>query len=224
MANATPTSAAPTTTSTVFIVDDDAAVREALVWLVKSSQLTAQAYDSAEAFLKDYNRDKAGCLVLDVRMPGVGGLELQEKLLDWNIAIPIIFITGHAQVTMAVHALKQGAFDFLEKPLDMDVLMTRIHAALAQDESTRNQRADIYEVRTRIQTLSERESQVMELIVIGRLNKQIAAELVLSQRTVEKYRANILEKMQASSTAELIHQVLQARGNTPSGSNTAGRG
>jgi len=196
---------------TVFIVDDDEAVREAILWMVRTARINAAAFASAEDFLAAYDPAVPGCIVLDVRMPGLSGLEVQEMLGQWNVATPIIVITGHAQVPMVIHAMRRGAFDFLEKPLDMDRLLERIKAATAADTALRSRIADVAAVRQKLSRLSQREKELLDLIVIGRLNKQIARELHLSGRTVEKYRANLLKKMEAGSTAELIHSVLTCR-------------
>jgi FixJ family two-component response regulator len=197
--------------STVFIVDDDQAVRSAVLWMVRTARIDAEAFASAEDFLAEYDPARPGCIVLDVRMPGISGLELQDKLAQWNVATPIIVISGHAQVPMAIHAMRRGAFDFLEKPLDADRLLNRIKEAIAADAALRSHAADAAAVRGRLSRLSEREREVLDLIVVGRLNKQIARQFHLSERTVEKYRASLIKKMEAGSTAELIHLVLQSR-------------
>lgn len=200
-----------TTPATVFIVDDDQAVRKAVEWLVRSEGLNAVAYETAEQFLRAYDPSVPGCVVLDIRMPGLSGLELQTRLAEMNIAIPVIMVTGHATVTMAVHAMKLGAVDFIEKPLNRELLLRQIRVAIARDNQLRQRSAAHHSVGARLSELTPRERQVMDLIIAGRLNKQIADELGLSPRTVEKHRAQIMSKMEANTVAELVHMVLQAK-------------
>ena len=199
-----------TTHATVFIVDDDQAVRKAVEWLVRSEGLNAIAFETAEQFLRSYDPSVPGCVVLDIRMPGMSGLELQARLAEMNLAIPVIVVTGHATVTMAVHAMKLGAVDFIEKPLNRELLLRQIRVAIARDAQLRIRSAAHQSVGTRLSELTPRERQVMDLIIAGRLNKQIADELGLSPRTVEKHRAQIMAKMEANTVAELVHMVLQA--------------
>jgi FixJ family two-component response regulator len=195
---------------TVFIVDDDEAVRHAVRWLVQAQGLRAEAFDSAGAFLAGYDPRTPGCLVLDIRMPGISGLELQDKLAELNIAIPVIIITGHADVPMAVHAMKHGALDLIQKPLNKEVLLDRVRHALAIDAAARQRAAETREIADRMAELTGREREVLDLILAGRLNKQIASELGLSSRTVEKHRAQLMTKMRASSTAELVLLAMKA--------------
>lgn len=188
----------------VYVVDDDAAVRDSLGLLLESVGLACQVCESAAEFLELYTSDSIGCLVTDVRMPGMTGLELQQELIQRQIRIPVIFITGHGDVPMAVKAMKEGARDFLTKPFDDQDLVDRIRAALAdasdQFDSLRRQR----EVRSRYESLTPRESEVMTLVVQGCANKIIAMDLGLSQRTVELHRARVMHKMQVRSLAELV--------------------
>jgi two-component system, LuxR family, response regulator FixJ len=200
--------------ATVFVVDDDAEMRKSLQWLLESVNLNAVAYGCAQAFLDGYDSRRPGCLVLDVRMPGVSGLELQERLQARGINIPVIIITAHADVPTAVRAMKAGAIDFLEKPFSGQLLLDRIQQALARDRQTRDEQARRAGVGSRIDSLTSRERQVMDLVVQGRVNKQIAAELGLSQKTVEHYRARIMTKMQADGLAELVRLVMFASGKT----------
>jgi two-component system, LuxR family, response regulator FixJ len=195
----------------VFVVDDDEAVRNAVQWMVKAQGLQSLGFESAESFLAAYRPESRGCLVLDVRMPGISGLELQDKLAELNIAIPVIIITGHADVPMAVHAMKHGALDFIQKPLSKQVLLDRIRHAIQLDADTRRQAHETREIGGRMADLTSREREVLDLILAGRLNKQIASALGLSSRTVEKHRAQLMAKMQANSTAELVLLAMKVR-------------
>jgi FixJ family two-component response regulator len=192
----------------VYIVDDDEALRDSLIWLLESTGLKSMAFDSAEAFLGAFSQKMNGCLVLDIRMPGMSGLELHEKLNAMHATLPVIFITGHGDVPMAVSALKKGAVDFIEKPFNDQDMVSLIHAALTEDlkrHETRQQEADALR---RIDGLTPREREVLELIVAGRLNKQIADDLGISIKTVEVHRARVMEKMGVNSLAELVQHVM----------------
>ena len=191
--------------TTVFIVDDDPAMRESLGFLVDSVGLSAETFATGREFLDRYDGESAGCLVLDIRMPGLSGLELQERLAEREIDIPIVMITGFADVSMAVRALKAGAIDFIEKPYADQVLLDRINAALEEDRRRRNQRTRRREVETRMARLTPRERQVMTCVIDGKPNKVIAAELGLSPKTIEVHRARMMEKMRVDSLAELLH-------------------
>src|SRR5512134_1725982 len=191
----------------VFIVDDDEAIRDSLAWLLRTRGLTAQAYGSAEEFLEACNRDARGCLVLDMRMPGMSGLELHEKLLERGCTLPVIFLTGHADVPMAVAAIKRGAFDFVEKPFNDNALVDLVIKGIEHDARSRAQRAEKATVASRLAQLTPREREVMDLILAGRLNKLIADELNISMRTVEVHRARVLEKMGVRSAVELAQLV-----------------
>jgi two-component system response regulator FixJ len=193
---------------TVFIVDDDEAVRSSLHFLLRSVGLPAATFESAQQFLDSYDARRPGCLVLDVRMPGMGGLELQQQLNLRGVTIPVIFITGHGDVPMAVEAMQHGAFDFLQKPFREQDLVDRIQRALAQDRSNRQELAQKAQIRARRESLTPRENDVLTLIVAGKPNKVIAAELGLSQRTVEIHRAHVMEKMAAGSLAQLVRMVM----------------
>ena len=197
-------------TSTVFVVDDDEAVRNGLRLLFKSVGLTAVTYPSATAFLAEYDHNRAGCLVLDVRMPGMSGLELQHELNSRGAILPVIFMTGHGDVPMAVDAMQQGAFDFVQKPFRDQDLLDRINRALSKDQETRVQLKHTDQIRQRFAALTPREREVLALLIRGRANKVIAGELGLSQRTVEIHRAHVMDKMQARSIAELVRMVLDA--------------
>lgn len=192
------------TEPTVFVVDDEAAMRDSLRWLLQSVGLSVETYATGEEFLKGYDPQRPGCLVLDVRMPGMSGLSLQEALLARNIHLPVIIITGYAEVPTAVRALKTGAIDFIEKPFSDDVLLERVRQAIEQDRHVREEQAKCAEVEARFAQLTPRERQVMALVINGKANKIIAAELGLSPKTVEVHRANVMSKMGADSVADLV--------------------
>ena len=194
---------------TIFVVDDDAAVRDALKLLLRSVGHAVETYGSAQEFLDAYGEDRAGCLVLDIRMPGMSGLELQQKLNEQHSILPIIFITGHGDVPMAVEAMQAGAVDFIQKPFRDQDLIDRINQALEKDSSNRAALGERNDIRRRLETLTPREREVLDLVVHGKANKVIAGDLKLSQRTVEIHRARVMEKMQASSLAHLVRMVLE---------------
>lgn len=198
--------------ATVFVVDDDDAVRESLAFLLKSVGLKVESFPSAQDFLKSYNPARAGCLVLDIRMPGMSGLELQEKLKQMESMLPIIFITGHGDVPMAVKAIKAGAADFVQEPFRDQELIDRIREVLEEDASARVEKLQKAEILKRIDSLTEREREVMEQVVDGKANKVVAIDLNVSQRTVEIHRANVMDKMKARSLAQLVRLVMKARG------------
>jgi two-component system response regulator FixJ len=201
----------PTTAArpTVFVVDDDAAVRDALRFLMRSVGLTAETFTSATEFLDAYRDDRPGCLVLDIRMPGMTGLELQEKLVERRSILPIIFITGHGDVPMAVEAMQAGAHGFIQKPFREQDLLDSINEALQKDAANRVALGELAAIRTRLASLTPREREVMDLVVHGKANKVIAGDLDLSQRTVEIHRARVMEKMEASSLAHLVRMALE---------------
>jgi len=194
----------------VFIVDDDASVRDSLRWLIESVQLQVQCFATAQEFLNGYKDQQTGCVVLDVRMPGLSGLDLQEELQQQDFVLPVIIITGHADVPMAVRAFKSGVFDFIEKPFNDQHLIDRIHQAI---EKSRSQKVSIerrQDARDRLQKLSSRKIQVLDCIVSGCSNKTMARELDISVKTIETHRANLMSKMQASSVSELVRIALLA--------------
>jgi len=198
------------TEPTVFIVDDDDAVRQALRMLMRSVQLPVEAFPSAQAFLDVYTPNRPGCLVLDVRMPRMSGIELQERLRQLDSALPIIFMTGHGDAPMAVQAMRSGAFDFLEKPFRDQDIIDRVHLALDHDRDQREQAIRRKEIVERLETLTNREREIMERIVAGDANKVIAADLQMSQRTVEIHRGRVMEKMSAESLAHLVRMAMEA--------------
>src|ERR1700724_60753 len=192
----------------VFVVDDDEAVRNSLCLLLKSLGLAAVPLPAAQEFLSTYRPDQPGCLVLDVRMPGMSGIELQQQLNLRGAVIPVIFITGHGDVPMAVEAMQQGAFDFLQKPFRDQDLIDRIQRALEKDRVNRAELGKRSDLRARHEALTPREREVLALVMSGKANKVMAADLGLSQRTVEVHRARVMEKMGASSLAHLVRMVL----------------
>jgi two-component system, LuxR family, response regulator FixJ len=196
--------------ATVFIVDDDEAIRSSLKLLLKTLGLPAIAYGSAQEFLAAFDPQRPGCLVLDIRMPGMSGLELQQALNARGALLPVIFITGHGDVPMAVEAMREGAMDFLQKPFRDQDLIDRINKALERDRSGRELLSNRARLQARIAALSPREQQVLAEITQGKINKVIAAELDLSQRTVEIHRSRIMEKMGANSLAHLVRMVIDA--------------
>jgi RNA polymerase sigma factor (sigma-70 family) len=193
---------------TVFIVDDDEAVRDSLGWLMQSVGLPTETFSSAQDFLEADLRGRAGCLLLDIRMPGMSGLELQERLEDMGVHVPVIIITGHGDVPMAVRALKAGAMDFIEKPFNDQVILDCVQAAIEQDNAQREALIRRDDISARIATLTPREREVLDLVVAGKLNKIIAADLGVSQKTVEAHRAKVMEKLEARSVSQLVRMVM----------------
>ena len=200
---------------TVFVVDDDEGVRNSLRFLLKSVGLAAHAFGSASEFLATYRPSQPGCLVLDVRMPGMSGLELQEQLNLRGAVIPVIFITGHGDIPMAVEAMQQGAFDFLQKPFRDQDLIDRIQRALERDARNRAALDQHARIRERLDSLTPREREVLALMTRGKPNKIMAAELGVSQRTVEIHRARVMEKSGAASLAQLVRMVLDLEADRP---------
>ena len=188
----------------VFVIDDDRMIREGLQSLIRSIGLRVETFASAQDFLIAKRPDVPACLVLDVRMPGVSGLDLQLKLSDAGIHIPIIFVTGHGDIPMSVRAMKEGAHEFLTKPVRGQDLLDAIQKAIASDRGSRKDRQELNEVRERFDTLTPREKEVLNLVVAGLLNKQIADQLGMSELTVKTHRAHVMEKTQAESLANLV--------------------
>ena len=189
---------------TVFIIDDDASVRESIHDLVESVSLRAESFATAQGFLSGERRDGPSCLVLDVRLPDTSGLDLQQELSRAGVKIPIIFITGHADIPMTVKAMKSGAFEFLTKPFREQDLLDVIHRALRRDRGVREKQKQLAELQKRYSSLSARECEVISLVVSGLLNKQIAAELGSSETTVKIQRGRVMQKMQAKSLPDLV--------------------
>ena len=196
----------------VYVVDDDDAVRDSLQWLLEASRYRVLGFDSAEKFLAEHDPDAIAVAIVDVRMPGMSGLELQDELLARGVPYPIIFITGHGDVPMAVSTMKKGAVDFIEKPFDQDALKALVERMLgeARTRASETERRRISEAL--VAKLTPREQQVLERIVAGRLNKQIADDLGISIKTVEAHRANIMDKLNANTVADLMRTVLAGGG------------
>jgi two-component system response regulator FixJ len=192
----------------IMVVDDDSGVRNAMRILLKSVGLDSVLYSSAQEFLAAYQPAQPGCLLLDIRMPGMSGLELQQQLNLRGAVIPVIFMTGHGDVPMAVEAMQHGAFDFLQKPFRDQDLLDRIQKAIAKDAQSRTALGEHERIRTRLETLTAREREVMDLMTQGKQNKVIAQELGVSPRTIEIHRARVMEKMEAHSVAELVRMML----------------
>lgn len=195
---------------TVYIVDDDEAMRHSLSWLMKTVGLNCRAFESAQQFLEEYRPGEPGCLILDVRMPKTTGLALLDTLRERDASLPVIVVSGHADVYTAVRAMKAGAIDFLEKPFSQQQLIELVHKALAQDAERRYQQAECEKCLALLESLTDRERDVLEKVVAGGLNKTIAAELGLRQKTVEAYRARLMEKLGAKSPADVVRIFLAA--------------
>lgn len=189
--------------SVAFLIDDDEAVRDALSWLLRSRGIPSRDWSSAEAFLTDYSPQMQGCLVVDIRMQGMTGLELFDRLRDLECRLPIIFLTGHGELSKAVQVLKQGAFDFIEKPFNDNELADRVLEAITWDEARRTHGQQSHAIHNRLRSLTSREKEIMARIIKGKMNKIIADELNIAMRTVEAHRSHVFEKMGVKSAVEL---------------------
>jgi two-component system response regulator FixJ len=192
----------------VHVIDDDEALRESLAFLLRSAKLEVRSFDSAKAFLDVLPDAALGCVITDVRMPDMSGIELLRRLKELKLDVPVIVITGHGDITLAVEAMKMGAADFFEKPFDDDLLLASVRAALRQQKDQTKRGAERAEIEHRISSLSPREKDVLAGLIEGRANKQIAFDLGISPRTVEIYRANLMNKMQANSLSDLVRMAL----------------
>ena len=192
---------------TVFLVDDDPSARKSFQFLAESVGLRVESYKSALEFLEHYDPQTPGCLVLDVRMPRMSGLELQQKLLEAQLKLPIIFVSGHADISIASRAFRAGAFDFVEKPINDQELLDRIRQAIAKDAQWRTDQKQRDEIRARIRALTPREREVLDALVLGKAIKQVAGQFSVSVQTAAKHRARVLEKMGVSNEVELVYLV-----------------
>ncbi len=198
----------PSEKGIVHVIDDDEALRESLAFLLRTANIEVRTYPSAVAFLDALPDARASCVITDVRMPGMSGIELLRRLQELKIAMPVIVITGHGDVPLAVEAMKIGALDFLEKPFDDEVLLTSVRSALMRQDGETKRHTERAEIESKLAALSNRERDVLGGLVAGRANKQIAYDLGISPRTVEIYRANLMNKMQAGSLSDLVRMAL----------------
>ena len=194
----------------IYVIDDDDAVRQSLEFLLKTAGLKVRSFDSGKAFLNVLPQVQSGCIVTDVRMPEITGIDLLKKVKATNADLPVIVITGHGDITLAVEAMKIGAVDFLEKPFDDDLLLAAVRSALSRDADAGKRKADLAEINDKLAALSNRERQVLEGLVNGSANKTIAFDLGISPRTVEIYRANLMTKMAANSLSDLVRMAMMA--------------
>jgi RNA polymerase sigma factor (sigma-70 family) len=199
-----------TTTATIHLVDDDASFLSAITRLLRAGGYQTRAFDSATSFLQSQPADGPGCLIMDLRMPGLNGLELQEALARSGNPLPIIFLTGHGDIPTSVHAMRRGAEDFLTKPVKKQDLFDAVQRALARDAREREERNRVRELRVRFEALTPREREVLKHVLAGQLNKQIADDLGASERTIKAHRANLMAKLQVQSVAELVHLAHEA--------------
>jgi len=200
----------PSDQGVVHVIDDDAAVRHSLAFLLQSAGMAVQTYEAATVFLNGVRTAAPGCVITDVRMPGISGIELLRRMKELNIAMPAIVITGHADVPLAVEAMKIGAFDFIEKPFDDELLLAAVRGALGRHATERQHLAERSQIEARLASLSNRERDVLDGLVAGHANKRIAFDLGISPRTIEIYRANLMTKMEAASLSDLVRMALVA--------------
>jgi two-component system response regulator FixJ len=200
---------------TIFVIDDDASMRRALTFLLQSAGYKVETHSSAEEFLRREHYDGVGCIILDVQMPGLSGMDLQERLMRSDYRIPIIFLTGHGELSMGVQAMKKGAIDFLSKPCDDEQLLEAVRSAIEKDTHARGSYKEEQEIRRRIDLLTPRENEILRCVIAGMLNKQIAAKLGIAEPTVKIHRGRIMEKLCAESVADLVRLVGKA-GEEPS--------
>jgi two-component system response regulator FixJ len=194
----------------IYVIDDDEAVRQSLEFLLKTADMKVRGFDSAKSFLEVLPEIRAGCIVTDVRMPDITGIDLLRKLKELGVEMPVIVITGHGDIALAVEAMKIGAVDFLEKPFDDDALLDAVRGSLSRNAGTAQRNAELTEIQNRLTGLSNRERQVLEGLVAGKANKVIAFDLGISPRTVEIYRANLMTKMTANSLSDLVRMAMMA--------------
>jgi two-component system response regulator FixJ len=194
----------------VYVIDDDDAVRQSLEFLLRTAEFTVRSFESAKAFLEIMPELRSGCIITDVRMPGISGIDLLRRVKELGVDIPVIMITGHGDISLAVEAMKIGAADFLEKPFDDDQLLAALRATLSRDAGMAERNAELAKIHEKLATLSNRERQVLEGLVAGSANKTIAFDLGISPRTVEIYRANLMTKMAANSLSDLVRMAMMA--------------
>ena len=208
---------------TAFVIDHDAAEREAVAGLLRSVEIAVETFGSAHVFLEVVDPSRPGCLVLDARLPGMSGLELQHRLAEWEVSWPMVIVTAHGDIPMAVEAMRAGAVDFLEKPFRPQRLLDRVHEALGRDAAARDLRARHIALETRAGLLTRREREVMEHIVHGLSNRTVAAQLGVTRKAVEAYRARVMQKMQATSLAELVRMSVVLEHGCDRGASFGGR-
>jgi two-component system, LuxR family, response regulator FixJ len=196
---------------TVYVVDDDASIRELLSWLMQSNRIAVKTYSSAAAFLAEFKTDSPGCLVLDLYMPGMSGLDLQQYLIRHGVSMPVIFLSGRGDIGKAVAAVKQGAVDFIEKPFDYKHIVATVRESLQRDAAMRATRSTRDAFKVRLATLTQREREVMDYVVAGQTNREIAAILGISVKTVEAHRSRLMEKLEAESVASLVQGAMSAK-------------
>lgn len=222
--SSTPPAATAIAEPTVYVIDDDESIRELLTWLMKRNAIRVEAFPNARSFLKTYRPGAPGCLVLDLYMPGMSGLDLQQYLKETGIEMPVIFLSGRADVPKAVAAVKCGAIDFIEKPFDYRQIVELVRECIRRDADTRAGREEARRRAERLATLSQREREVLEHVIAGKVNRLIAEEMAISIKTVEAHRARIMEKLAVNSVAELVHATLGARAPERPGGGEGGAG